>query len=166
MNAYTIHFKFAHEHVEATDTDMAVMKAAEIIAQDMTEEDRGELVAIELHGKNGMSNFFYTGADLTSDKVEEIVTRKEARPAPKKLPSRRQRGLCLSYSHGDLFVSRLGYSSSLSCAYHEEVLHHDRGYRDDVELGRADMKVIEEWMNHEADYYETNGWATWSEVNE
>jgi len=82
----------------------------------------------------------------------------------KQLPSRRQKGLKLSYDSGDLFVSFFGYSASLSCAYNEEVLHHN--YREELELKPHQMKIINEWMDHFDDYFEQNGWKTWSEVNE
>jgi hypothetical protein len=55
MNSYTVHYRYAYEHVEATDSDMAVWQAAEII--DAQGIDKGELLAIELHAPNGFSQF-------------------------------------------------------------------------------------------------------------
>lgn len=166
MNGYTVHFKYAKEHVEASDSDMAVWKAAEIIAQDLTEEERGELVAVELHGKNGLSDFYYAMTDMSSDEVDAVVTRKETRPKKAKLPSRRQHGLCLTYEDGDLFVVSFGYSASLSCAYHEELLEYNGAWgREPKQLNAKQNEVVAQWMNHEADYYEQNGWKTWDEFH-
>ncbi len=163
MNSYTVTYRHAHEYVDASDTDMAAIKAAEIIAQNYTEEQRGELLSITLHAQTG-DLIFYTHAG--EQEVPTVSEAKPSAPAPAKLPSRRQGGLTLSYSDGDLTVCSFGYSASLAAAWHEGELSHDKGRHEEKQLSAKQMKIVDEWMNCEGDYYEQNGWATWSEINE
>lgn len=78
-------------------------------------------------------------------------------PKSKKLPSRHQRGLVLSAwfceieSKWQFDVTRLGYSSSLNCAYNEAELSTGV-YDEPMRLSDKDMQVIEQWQDHEADY--------------
>lgn len=84
-----------------------------------------------------------------------------------KLPSRRQGGMTLSYSGGDLFVTFFGYSASLSCASNEGLLMPTKYNRyDEYELKPNQQKIVDEWMARFDDYFEVNGWPTWADVNE
>ena len=142
MNFYTVTFRYNEQQVNATDSDMAVIKAAEQAAEILTVADRGELVSITLHTDTG-------------DTVYEAAT------TP--LPSRRQAGLSLSYVDGDLFVTSFGYASSLMAASNEGELMHER--HEPKILSDKRQRIVDEWMDRYDDYFEANGWQTWSEVN-
>jgi hypothetical protein len=157
MNSYTVEFKYHKWTVEASDTDHAVMIAAVCADEIVDVEDRGELYTVTLHRDNG--------DDLVTFSAEKLADLMEI---PVKLPSRRQAGLTLSYDSGDLFVTSFAYSASLSCASNEGELQYcgDGLEREPKILNARQQEVVDNWAEREADYYATNGWATWSEVNE
>lgn len=159
MNFYRVVFTNATVLIAATDSDMACINAAKKV------KDAGDLQALALlDEETGLAQELVTGTtiDLGKDKKVLEFIRKEKL---KRLPKRRQKGLTLSYDSGDLFVTFFGYSSSLSCASNEGVLHPISSYKDEYVLKPHQQKIVDEWDRHFDDYYELNGWATWEEVN-
>ena len=154
MTTYTVEFRYATYIVDADDSDMAVMKAANEAAEVVCEEDRGELLSITFDDQT-----HYTAAgqkEYTLGYTEEAV----------KLPSRRQGGLTLSYVDGDLVVCSFGYSASLCCAANEGELNHDTScMREPKQLNEKQVKIVQNWLDHEEEFYTQNGWLTWEEMN-
>lgn len=165
MNSYTVEFQYYKTTVEASDTDMAFMVAAVCADEVIDVEDRGELFSITLHADSGDHVFMsHAGMQILQRPADKEVTELPT----SRLPSRRQAGLTLSYDNGDLYVTSFSYSASLMCASHEGELEYN-GYnmnRFPLALNERQQAVVDTWMEREAEYYEKNGWATWSEVNE
>lgn len=166
MNSYTVHFRYAREHVDATDSDMAVMQAAKIIAQDLSDEERGELIAVELWNTDRQegepeSTFYYTAAGEADRFATSEIIERDTMWAPKTeapLPPRRARGMSLSRWFCDIEqkwhfdVVRFGYSASLNCAYNEEELLGGRFGDSTSELSARDMEIVREWQHNEDRY--------------
>lgn len=182
MNRYYVTFEYGLSFlVEATDSDMAVINLRKEYGTSevgMTGLDKQEVTSLVILSDDGKGDVQLKvdalGREIAMPELpEDFVAERDARVArinklaekPRKLPSRRQKGMTLSYCDGDLFVTFFGYSASLAVAANEGELHPTASHRyEEYQLTPAQQRIVDEWERVQNDYYEANGWKTWADL--